>query len=168
MPRHSRLIKVFTPSFADDADTNAQNLTVKEVVARLDPRFHVTMFCGQTPDPRIAARQNTVLLPWRKRGNVLRTLLHMMTGVPDIYFFPRAGPLDERFFDLRRMLRWHTAVVTYVVSGAMSHDPVPAEYLRNLREANVVYANNRYLTQIVTDKLGFPAETIHDGIDRRY
>src|SRR5882757_2124046 len=131
MPRASRLLKVFTPSFADDAGTNAQNLTVKEVVARLDPaRFRVTMFFWQPPDPRIAARRNTILLPWRKRGNTLRTLLHMMTDVPDVYFFPRVGPLDEKFFGLRRMLRWRTAVVTYIVSGAVSHGPVPAEFLR--------------------------------------
>jgi glycosyltransferase involved in cell wall biosynthesis len=169
MPRASRLLKVFTPSFADDVGTNAQNLTVKEVVARLDPaRFRVTMFFRQPPDPRIAARKNTILLPWKERGNTLRTLLHMVTDVPDVYFFPRIGPLDQKFFGLRRMLRWHTAVVTYIVSGAVSHGPVPAEFLRNLREANAVYGNNRYLTQIVTDKLGFPAATIYDGIDRRY
>ena len=169
MPRASRLIKVFTPSFADEADTNAQNLTVKEVVARLDPaRFHVTMFCEQAPDPRIAARPNTVLKPWRKRGNTLRTLLRMLADVPDVYFFPREGPLDEKFFVLRRRLRWHTAVVTYIVSGAVSHGPSPLGQMRNLRQSNAVYGNSRYLTQVLTDKLGFPADTIFDGVDRRY
>src|ERR1700687_3226225 len=99
MPRSSRLLKVFTPSFADDADTNAQNLTVKEVVARLDPeRFHVTMFCEGKPDPRIADRPHKVLRPWHKRGNTLGTLLLMVVDVPDVYFFPREGPLDEKFF----------------------------------------------------------------------
>lgn len=113
MPRASRLIKIFTPSFADEAGTNAQNLTVKEVVARLDPqRFHVTMFCEQEPDLRIAARPNTRLWRWRRSGNTLRTLLRMLADVPDVYFFPREGPLDEKFLALRHWLRWHTAVVT--------------------------------------------------------
>jgi len=169
MPRASRLLKIFTPSFADDADTNAQNLTVKEVVARLDPvRFHVTMFCEQVPDPRIAARPNTVLWAWRKRGNALRTLFRMMADVPDIYFFPREGPLDEKFFALRRRLRWHTAVVTCAVSGAVSRVPTPPGQLRNLRQASAVYGNSRYITQVLTDRLGFPAGVIHDGVDRRY
>jgi len=37
-----RMIKVFTPSFAVQSDTDAQNLEVKEGVARMDPsRFRV-------------------------------------------------------------------------------------------------------------------------------
>jgi len=38
----NRMITVFTPSFADHSNTNAQNLAVKEGVARRDPlRFRV-------------------------------------------------------------------------------------------------------------------------------
>ena len=57
------MITVFTPSFADEDNTNAQNLTVKEVVARLCPdRFRVIMFYDRAPDPRILARSQTKLL----------------------------------------------------------------------------------------------------------
>jgi len=169
MSHATRLIKVFTPSFADEADTNAQSLTVKEVVARLDPeRFHVTMFCEQAPDPRIAGRPNTILWQWRKRGNTFRTLLRMVADIPDIYFFPKEGPLDEKFFALRRRLRWHTAVVTYIVSGGLDRVAPRPGQLRNLQQANIVYGNCRYLTQLLRDKLGFQADTIYDGVDRRY
>ncbi len=169
MPHASQLIKVFTPSFADDADTNAQNLTVKEVVARLDPaRFQVTMFYGQGPDPRIVARPNTNLWRWRKRGNTPRTLLRMLTDVPDIYFFPREGPLDEKFFALRRRFRWHTAVLTYIVSGGLDRVGPRSGQLRNLQQASLSFGNCRHLTHLLTDKLGFSAETIYDGVDRRY
>jgi glycosyltransferase involved in cell wall biosynthesis len=169
MPRASRLIKVFTPSFADEADTNAQNLTVREVVARLDPeRFQVTMFCEQTADPRIAARPNTILWQWQKRGNTVRTLLRMVADIPDIYFYPKEGPLDEKFFALRRRLRWHTAVVTYIVSGGLDQVAPRPGQLRNLQQASVIYGNCRYLTQLLRDKLGFRADTIYDGVDRRY
>ncbi|MFY9558894.1 MAG: glycosyltransferase [Terriglobales bacterium] len=169
MPRASRLIRIFTPHFADEAGTNAQNLTVKEVVARLDPqRFYMTMFCEQEPDPRIAARPNTRLWRWRKRGNTWRTLLRMLADVPDVYFFPREGPLDEKFFVLRRRLRLHTAVVTYMVSGGVVRVPPPPGQLRSLQQASVIYGNCRYLTQLVTNNLGFPADTIYDGVDRRY
>src|SRR5712671_3479927 len=169
MPRASRLIKVFTPSFADEADTNAQNLTVREVVARLDPeRFQVTMFCEQAADPRIRARPNTVLWQWRKRGNTFRTLVRMVADIPDIYFFPREGPLDEKFFAVRRRFGWHSAVVTYIVSGGLDRVAPRPGQLRNLGQANVVYGNCRYLTQLLTDKLGFRADTIYDGVDVRY
>lgn len=51
-----RPITIFTPPHAA---ANAQQLTVKEIVARLPPeRFHVTMFSGANPDPRIQARPN--------------------------------------------------------------------------------------------------------------
>jgi glycosyltransferase involved in cell wall biosynthesis len=169
MPRATRPIKVFTPSFADEANTNAQNLTVKEVVARLDPeRFQVTMFCEQAPDPRIAARRNTIVWRWRKRSNTLRTLLRMLADVPDVYFFPKEGPLDEKFFALRRRLHWHTAVVTYIVSGGLDRVAPRSGQLRNLQQASVVYGNCRYLTQLLTNKWGFSADTIYDGVDRRY
>jgi hypothetical protein len=38
----NRMIKVFTPSFADQSNTNAQKLAVKEDVVHMDPsRFRV-------------------------------------------------------------------------------------------------------------------------------
>ena len=99
------MITIFTPSFADAADTNAQNLSSKEIVARLDPqRFRVTMLHDEVADPRIVARPNTTLLPWRRRGNTARIAWHIVRHVPDIYFFPREGPLDVVFLRLRRFL----------------------------------------------------------------
>jgi glycosyltransferase involved in cell wall biosynthesis len=165
----SSLIKIFTPSFADEANTNAQNLTVKEVVARLAPeRFHVTLFFERDPDPRIMSRPNTRLLRWHTNGNTVSALLRLMKDVPDVYFFPREGPLDERFFQLRRWLRWHTAVVTYMVSGGLDRFPPRPGQLRNLKAANLIYGNCQYLTGLLKGKLGVQAGTIQDGIDSRY
>ena|SRR5579863_3626449 len=48
----TRPITIFTPSFADDDGTNAQDLTVKEIVARLpSDLFRVVMICSGNPDP---------------------------------------------------------------------------------------------------------------------
>src|SRR5258708_15341780 len=117
MPRPSRLLKVVTPTLEDEAATNEQNLTVKEVVARHDPaRFRATMFFEQPPDPRIAGRPNTLLRPWRERGNTRRTFLRLLTDVPDISFFPPPRLLDDSFFGLPPWLAWHTSVLTYHVS----------------------------------------------------
>jgi glycosyltransferase involved in cell wall biosynthesis len=163
------MITIFTPSFADEADTNAQNLTVKEVVARLAPdKFRVVMLHEQDPDPRIAARPNTELLRWRRRGNTVRILLHCLRQVPDIYFFPREGPLDAAFFALRRWLRWKTRVVTYIVSGGLYLDQPPRLTLaRNVAEADLVFGNSIYLSMLLRERLGVKAGIRYDGVDRR-
>ncbi len=163
------MITIFTPSFADAADTNAQNLSSKEIVARLDPqRFRVTMLHDEVADPRIVARSNTTLLPWRKRGNTARIAWHIVRHVPDIYFFPREGPLDVTFLRLRRFLRWKTAVVSYVVSGGLYNGPYSQRRERNIRESDLVIANNTYLAELLKEKLEIEATVIHNGIDRRY
>jgi len=164
------MITIFTPSFADEEDTNAQNLTVKEVVARLSPdQFRVVMFHESTPDARIAARPNTELLRWMSRGNSFRTLLHCLGRVPDVYFFPREGPLDAAFLALRRRLRLKTALVTYVVSGGLYNlDPPRPTLMRNVLQADLVFANSQYLSSLVRKRMGVEAGLRYDGIDRRF
>jgi len=163
------MIKIFTPSFADEADTNAQNLSVKEIVARLDPRrAALTMLHEGMVDARIASRPNTRLLRWHKHGNTARTLWQILRDVPDVYFFPREGPLDAAFLSARRYVRIKTALVTYVVSGGLYSAAYPPARERNIREADAVLANNEYLAQLLKEKLGVDATTIHSGIDRRH
>jgi glycosyltransferase involved in cell wall biosynthesis len=164
------MITVFTPSFADESDTNAQNLTVKEIVARLSPeKFRIVMLHEDAPDPRIVGRRNTVLLRWRRRGNTLRTLLHCLSNVPDIYFFPREGPLDTTFLAARRRLALKTAVVTYVVSGGLyNSDPPRPTLVRNVREADLVFGNCQYLSALVRERMGVEAGVRYDGIDPRF
>lgn len=163
------MIAIFTPSFADEADTNAQNLSAKEIVARLNPqKAWVTMLYEGTIDPRIASRPNTKLLRWHKHGNTMRTVAQLLKRVPDVYFHPREGPLDAVFLSLRRYLRLKTAVVTRVASGGLYAQPYSPARVRNIREADAVFANNHYLAQLVREKLGVAAAVIHNGIDRRY
>lgn len=163
------MIKIFTPSFADEADTNAQNLSAKEIVARLDPaRAAVTMLHEGAVDPRIAARANTTLLRFRKHGNTLRAMVRILGNIPDVYFYPREGPLDAAFLTLRHHLRLNTAVVAYVVSGGLYSHPYAPSRVRNIREADRVFANNDYLTELVREKFDIDATTVYDGIDLRY
>jgi glycosyltransferase involved in cell wall biosynthesis len=163
------MITVFTPSFADEANTNAQNLTVKEVVARMDPsRFRVVMLGEGWPDPRIASRPNTRILRWQKRGNTARTLWHMLLHVPDVYFFPREGFLDSAFFAARAKLHWKTALVTYVVSGGLEQDTNRPLLQRAIRECDIVAGNSRFMSETVERLGGRNVQTVYDGIDRRY
>jgi glycosyltransferase involved in cell wall biosynthesis len=164
------MITIFTPSYADEADTNAQNLSVKEIVVRLDPaRCAVTMLHEGAVDPRIAARPNTRLLRWRSHGNTLRTILQLLAKTPDVYFFPREGPLDVAFLTARRRLRLKTAVVSYVVSGGLYNAPYSPARQRHIREADAVFVNNNYLGDLLKEKMGVVSSgTFYDGIDRRY
>ena len=164
------MLTVFTPSFADEADTNAQNLTVKEVAARLSPeKVRLVMLSENSPDPRIVSRPNTRLLRWHKRGNTLRILMDCLGNVPDIYFFPRAGPLDAAFLIVRKYLRLKTAVVTYIVSGGLYNpEPVPPAMARNILEADAVFCNTKYLGELVRHRLGCESGISYDGVDRRF
>jgi glycosyltransferase involved in cell wall biosynthesis len=163
------MITVFTPSFADESNANAQNLTVKEVVARMDPsRFRVVMLGAGVADARIAARSNTRILQWEKRGNTARILWHLLRHVPDVYFFPREGPLDAAFLWARAKLHWKSALVTYVVSGGVERDIDRKLLRREIRECDVVAGNSRHMSKTVERLGGRNVQTVYDGIDRRY
>ena len=164
------MITIFTPSFADEADTNAQNLSVKEIVARLDPaRIAVTQLHEGAIDPRVLSRPNTRFLRWRRHGNTVRGIVDILRKVPDIYFFPREGPLDAAFLRLRRHLRLKTALISYVVSGGLDAGPYAQARVDHIRQADAVFANNVYLAQLLQEKMGIISSgTIYDGVDRRY
>jgi glycosyltransferase involved in cell wall biosynthesis len=170
MPRDpiTRPIQIFTPSFADVDATNAQNLTVKEIIAHLPQHlFRVVMMHQGPPDPRIAARQDTSLLPWRGHGNTLRTLPRLLVTQPDIYFYPRQGPLDSAVFSLRKLGWLRAVVVTHIV---MVMNPITGGGLigRSVREGDAIFANSSYVAETVQRQFGVKAETIFNGIDRRF
>jgi glycosyltransferase involved in cell wall biosynthesis len=164
----TRPITIFTPSCADEGDTNAQNLTVKEIVTRLPSElFRVIMISEGSPDPRIVARKNTELVRWTEHGNAIRLLSHCLFFRPDIYFFPRCGPLDRAFFELKKYLPLRTAVVSYVVTTI---NDVTSRGLigRSIVEAERVCANSKYVAKTIRGRFGLESTTVHDGVDRRF
>ena len=167
MKEPTRPITIFTPSFADEDNTNAQNLTVKEIVARLPEQFRVVMISEGKPDPRIAARKNTRLLPYYKHGNAAQLLIRSLAFRPDVYFYPRFGLLDQAVFALRRNLRLRTAVVTHVVS-VMTNSAEESLVARSIVEGDAVFANSAHVAETVHQRFGVRAGTIYNGIDRRF
>jgi glycosyltransferase involved in cell wall biosynthesis len=160
------MITVFTPSFADEANTNAQNLTVKEIVSRLAPdRFKVLLLGDNLPDPRILARENTEILPSSRHGNTPRWLSRALFSEVDVYFFPRVGPLDTLFLFSRRSFGLPIALVTYVVM-ALDEMPVVPTMRRSIVEADHVVGNSQYVSQTVNGRFGVETQTIYDGINR--
>jgi glycosyltransferase involved in cell wall biosynthesis len=163
----ARPITIFTPSDAAADNSNAQNLTVKEVVARLPEHFHVTMLSDGEADLRLQARPNTRLVKWTKHGNTFRLLRHCLFPAPDIYFFPRIGPVDRIFLDVRHRMGLKTALITYVVM-AMDEKTGTGMMRRCVVEADTVIANSKYVAETIHNMFGHHADTIYDGIDRRY
>ena len=160
------MITIFTPSFADEANTNAQNLTAKEIVSRLPAdRFRVVLLGDGPPDPRILARENTEILRYSRHGNTARWLPRVLLSKADIYFFPREGPLDALFLFFRRLLALPVALVTYIVMALDEIDIGPT-MTRSIREADCVVGNSRYVTQTVKERFGVATGTIYDGMKR--
>ena len=160
------MITIFTPSFADQANTNAQNLTAKEVVSRLSPdRFRVILLGDGAPDPRIRDRPNTQILPFYRHGNAARWLTRLLLSRIDVYFFPREGPLDAMFISLRRTLGLNIALVTYIVM-ALDKIAVSPTMTRAIRQADRVIGNSRYVAQTVQDRFQVATGIIYSGIKR--
>jgi glycosyltransferase involved in cell wall biosynthesis len=163
------MIKVFTPSYADEENTNAQNLTVKEIAARLDPqRFSVLMLADRSPDPRLETRRNTRFLHSMSHGNAIYIFFKILAFNPDVYFFPRAGPLDAVFFWMKRKLGWPARMVAYMVTGGLDTPNAAPVLLRNVAEADLVVGNNRYLSETLEKRTGVKVRTVYDGVDRRF
>jgi glycosyltransferase involved in cell wall biosynthesis len=161
------MITIFTPSFADESNTNAQNLTTKEVVARLSPdEFRVEMLYSAEPDPRIARRPNTRLIRWQRHGNTVRLLAHCLFQRPSIYFFPREGSLEQGFLWMRRRLWLSTSLVTYVV-GTQEKGPASSVLEDCIRQADAVVGNSLYCSETICQRYGVTASTIYDGISRQ-
>ncbi len=160
------MITIFTPTFADEQNTNAQHLTVKEIVSRLPPdRFRVLLLGDGVPDPRIAARPNTQIWPCYPHGNTAQWLYRLIRARVDLYFFPRVGPLDAVFLFLRRWLRLPVAVVTYIVM-ALDEIAIGSTMTSSICEAEEVVGNSQFVSRTVADRFGIQAATIHDGIRR--
>jgi glycosyltransferase involved in cell wall biosynthesis len=162
-----RRITVFTPSYADAGNTNAQNLTVKEIVARLPEEFQVTMLCERDPDSRLVARKHTNLFRWSSHGNTLRLLRHCLLPSPDIYFFPRTGPLDRIFFNVKKRFRLRTSLIAYIVM-AMNDETMTGLIARSIHEGDFVFGNSRHVSESILRISGVHAGTIYDGVDRRH
>jgi hypothetical protein len=160
------MLTIFTPSFADEANTNAQNLTVKEVVSRLPPdRFRVLLLGDGAPDPRIGARENTEILRSSRHGNTARWLTRVLLSKIDVYFFPREGPLDSSFLFFRHALGLPVSLVTYIVMALDGIVPGPT-MIQSIREGDCVVGNSRYVSQTVQTRFGGECRTIYDGINR--
>ncbi len=95
-----------------DADnTNAQSLTVREIVLRLDSaRIHSTLWYEHEPDPRLRDLPGVRLERLPRRGKTLRILREMLAGY-DVIAYLDYSPASYLFLHLPRVLRRRTRTV---------------------------------------------------------
>lgn len=168
MKQLKKPITIFTPSMADASNTNAQNLTVKEIAARLSPaEFRLIMLTSGDADERLASRPNTTLIRYGAHGNTPKILARLLWSVPDVYFFPRWGPLDRAFLSARKRLSLKTALVTYIVMEMNEHTG-QGMVERCVRESDAVLGNSQFVAETIEQRFGVSAEVIRDGVDRRF
>ena len=161
------MITVFTPSFADEANTNAQNLTAKEIVSRLPAdRFRVVMLGDGPPRSADSALAKTQKSCGGRGMEIRRDGSLACCSRKSTSTFSRARGLwipCSCFF--RRSLGLPVALVTYIVMALDEIDVGPT-MARSIREADCVVGNSRYVAQTVQDRFGVAAGTIYSGIKR--
>jgi glycosyltransferase involved in cell wall biosynthesis len=166
------LIKIFTEVSADADNINAQSLSVRQIISRLDPgRFAVTMTHRGEIDPRLASRPNTRFIRAARHGTLIKNLLAAIGGSPDIFFYPLPSPVTEIFLWARRNLRLKTKLVVHAVStyGLMRDFKLDwfggTALPKSIVQADFVAANGSSVARDVEQQFGREAQVIYDVVD---
>src|SRR5260370_31843112 len=98
--------RILVDSFADAGWPNAQMGNAREIVCRLDPsRFHVSMFVLGAPDPRIAARNNTLVSQLPPRRQTGRLVSEVLWVKHEILFYVKSSPPSRCYLSVRKNSR---------------------------------------------------------------
>src|SRR5882672_447017 len=99
-------VRILVESLADLGLPNSQMGNARDIISRLDAeRFHVSVFCLQTPDSRIAGRPNTRLIYLPRRRQTIPILREFLLGNHDILFYVKASPASKWYFRTRQIRR---------------------------------------------------------------
>ena len=166
MKNSPKMIKIFTPSFADENNINAQNLTVKQIVRRLDPDyFQVTMFYKDNIADFIKNRGNTKFIKWFKHGNLIRFFFHHIFNKYDIYFYPRYTLLEKLFLIINRF-RKNTKIITHLVHSVSEESKNNILLCKILKNSTVIVGNSPYVSKTLYENFNIKSKHIYNGIDK--
>lgn len=170
-----RQIRILVDSFADADWPNAQMGNAREIISRLDPqRFHVSVFVRGTPDPRIAARENTRLIPLPSKKQTPRILSEFVWGSHDLLFYVKASPSSRWYLRLRK--KWHDDRVTVGTVECQcdfrSEPEVPREAIRlweqTVLRCDYLYSNCPYVQKSLEREYGLKSGVIATGADTQF
>jgi glycosyltransferase involved in cell wall biosynthesis len=173
--RNHRPIRIFTEVSGAAANINAQSLTVKEIVSRLDPERFIVMMNSHGPvDDRLLARANTTFVQATSHGTAARLMMKCLHFRPDIYFYPLASPFNEVYLQMHRALNLKSKIVVHVVGtmslrGQVRHNWFGGDSVyKAIAQADAVFGNSNAVAQDVSNVFHVKAGTIHNGVDRRF
>lgn len=164
-----RPIRMISHSYANDANANAQNLTVKEIARRLDPdRFHITLFASETPDPRLLERPNVRILRFGTHGRAAKFLSRSLLGNYAVNFYVRNEWVDALYVRARPFLARRQIAAYHVVSGIGARTENPRAFdalLGGIRGSQVVACNSEHVAHTVRSRLGISLPVVRNGVD---
>ena len=111
-------IRLLFMPFVDRENTNAQSLTVREIVPRFDPaRFECTLWYEKEPDPRVVNRPGIRVLRLSPRRRTWRIFAEMLSG-HDVIAFMDYSPASYLFLHLPVWMRRKTKAVLHAEAPA--------------------------------------------------
>ncbi|MBS1850855.1 MAG: glycosyltransferase family 4 protein [Acidobacteria bacterium] len=169
------VVRILVDSFADEGLTNAQMGNAREIVRRLDPaQFHVSLFHVGPPDPRIAARPATRLIPLPQRRQTPRILRELLFGRHEILFYVKPSPANHIYLALRRVgPRRRVTVGTVESQSDLRNEPTVSPQAVKLWEKTVLrcdylYSNSPAVQRSLRREYGRASEVVPTGVDTQF
>jgi glycosyltransferase involved in cell wall biosynthesis len=168
-------VRILVDSLADQGLTNSQMTNAREIIRRLDAdRFHVSVFCGGSPDREIQQRPNTrlVFLPQRRR--TVRIFREFVLGRHDILFYAKASPASKLYLGLRR--RWKDNRITIGTiesqSDLRNESTIAPEAVhlweRTVLRCDYLFSNSRSVQTSLQREYNLPSEIVPTGVDTKF
>jgi glycosyltransferase involved in cell wall biosynthesis len=167
-------IRLLVDSLADTGLLNAQMGNAREIISRLDPtRFHVSVFCAGEPDPRVAERPNTCIIPLPARRQTVRILREFIAGNHRILFYVKASPAARYYMKLRR--GWDNRITIGTVESQcdLRNEPTISAETIKLWEKTVLrcdhlFSNARSVQLSLETEYRLRSAIVPTGVDTKF
>lgn len=168
-------IRILVDSFADEGLQNAQMGNAREIVRRLDAdQFHVSIFHVGAPDPLIAQRKNTKLVPLPHKRQTIRIVREFVWGAHDILFYLKSSPASRYYMALRKKLRDDRIVIGTMESRAdMRNEPtISSDAVRlweqTILKSDYLFSNSSAVQRSLQKEYGLRSGVIPGGVDTKF
>jgi glycosyltransferase involved in cell wall biosynthesis len=147
----------------------------REIACRLDSElFHVSMFVGGEPDPRLAERPNTRLVQLPRRRQSIRILREFIWGDHEILFYLKSSPASWSYMKLRRARSDGMIVIGTMESQSdLRNEPTitPAAirlWEQTVLKSDYLFSNSTSVQTGLKNEYGIESEVIATGVDTEF
>jgi glycosyltransferase involved in cell wall biosynthesis len=164
-------IRILVDSFADADLINAQMANAREIMSRLDERFHVSTFVVGNPDPRLVRRPGTRLIQLPRARQTSRILSEFLWGKHEIVFYLKASPAARIYLAVRSKWMDKRAVVGLMESQSdFQNEPtIKPEAIRlwekTVLRSDFLFSNSQAVKENLEKVYGRSSEVLSTGVD---